>query len=89
MFDHTKYWDFNSKMRQFGLTDDNFHTYITKYPVVRISTPWRDVYEWCQTELGNNWIWVAPDSGCIDMYFIYSEDAVTFKLKFSRQPGLM
>ncbi len=84
MTNHTKKWALDDKIKTFGITQTNFKEKLKEYPHVRIFTS--DTvpkYVWCEQELGNNWIWAAPfQTGYVDMYFIHTEDAVTFKLKF-------
>lgn len=78
-------WQLAKKMDMFGLSVAHYRTEIEKYPKVRISIFGSDSkYRWCQTELGNKWIWSAPtQTDYVDMYFLHEDDAIIFKLKFS------
>lgn len=84
MISGTGYWDFDGKMLAFGLQHYNYKEAIKKYPTVRIAqNDSADQFDWCQKELGNNWIWSSPtNTNYSDIYFLNNDDALFFKLKF-------
>lgn len=43
-----------------------------------------DAYHWCEDRFGDNWTWSNPlQTDYVDMYFIHTEDALLFKLRFT------
>lgn len=58
---------------------------VKKYIWVGISDPDNDklaeLYQYCQDNFGDNWIWSArPSSEFVRIYFVHPEDALQFKL---------
>ena len=45
-------------------------------------------YEWCQENFNDDWIWSRPSMSAdyIDLYFLKSEDAFLFGLRFQTIP---
>lgn len=71
------------KSKVFGIEDArNLHE-MKKYPSVSFhhDDNFEGRIDWCQKNLGNNWIWSAPpQSDDVWIYFLHGQDAVAFKL---------
>jgi len=76
---------FYRKMDNLGITRENYEKRQQDLPCVRIHDIDRGTaQEWCETNLGDNWIWSSPtQTDYTDFYFATDEDAVIFKLKFN------
>ena len=57
---------------------------VEDFPSVRIhDDDQSEAYEWCHTNFGENWIWSSLlQTDYTDIYFLNSEDALLFKLRF-------
>ena len=57
---------------------------IPEYPSVRIHDGIQSgAYAWLDKTFGENWIWSSPiHTDYTDIYFLHSEDALLFKLRF-------
>jgi len=58
---------------------------IQDFPSARIpDKDQSEVYKWCQENFGENWIWSSPiHTDYTDIYFLISEDAFLFRLRFN------
>ncbi len=80
-------WD--RKYKKFGLSQNigflrskDVDIMLKDLSKVRLSsTKWKETYNWCESNVGDNWIWSNPVmTDWMDIYFVKSEDAVVFKL---------
>lgn len=60
------------------------HRSLSKYPSVRIDgIITDDVFDYCDGQFNDNWIWSSPDQTFTNLYFKYPADALVFSLRFS------
>ena len=74
------------KLRNFNVAPTGSHDSLNDYTCIEI--PENDIseliYEWCQDNLGDNWIWSnPPQTDYVKLWFKSEYDAVVFKLKFN------
>ncbi len=74
----------SSKMSTFQITHENFASVLINYASVRIIKDLREeAYDWCESTLGDNWIWSDPvHTEYTEIYFKHRDDALVFKLKY-------
>lgn len=77
----------HQKMRSFGVTSDQSTlSELDNYTAIKVYNTGRieSIYEWCEINLGDNWIWSRPvHLDYVTIWFKSSHDAVMFKLKFN------
>ena len=74
----------NRKMCRLGITFMNYKEKQKEMVCVRLDDGLAaEAHDWCNTNLGDNWIWSSPlQSDYTDFFFLTPEDALVFKLTF-------
>lgn len=77
---------FRRKLRNFDVGVCGAHDSLNDYTCIKVfeDETLESIYEWCEANMGDDWIWSNPtQTDFVKIWFKTEYDAMVFKLKFN------